>query len=149
MCMRTISDKWQYIYIYSDINAICKSNTYTYIDVFTILDVLIWIITFQFYLHFPSLFIYMMFIYTFCKIFFGIKNNTWMCGNMKFTSCVHQDISWGNKANEWDGRGQNHVWPLKFQLGGHGPFGPSQFPPLVIMQQQSFNRVSDMALKRL
>ena len=28
-----------------------------------------------------------------------VKNNTWMCGNMKFISSVYQDISWVNK---WD-----------------------------------------------
>ena len=33
--------------------------------------------------------------------------------------------------------------------GGHSPFVPSLDPPPVIMQQQSFNRASDIALKRL
>ena len=76
MCMRTISDKWQYIYIYSDINAICKSNTYTYIDVFTILDVLIWIITFFIIVYLHDVYLYIL------RYIISIENNTWMCGNI-------------------------------------------------------------------
>ena len=53
-----------------------SGNMYTYIDVFTILDVLIWIITFFIIVYLHDVYLYIL------RYIISIENNTWMCGNI-------------------------------------------------------------------